>query len=148
MINCGNCSEPTKNKKYCSRSCATAVTNKTPKRQKIARTCRVCSIPVDGRRTVCDDHSSHIVKDMTLAEAIYEKHHRSSAYGLVRSRARASVSNEKTLCERCGYDKHVEVAHKRAIADFADDCLLSVINQRSNLMLLCPNCHWEHDHNL
>ena len=148
MIDCGHCGTTTKNRKYCSRGCATAVTNKTPKRLKVARTCKVCSTPVGGRRTVCDAHSSHIIRDMTLSDAIYEKHHRSSAYALVRSRARASVASEPVVCEKCGYDKHVEVAHRKAVADFSDYTMLSVINARSNLMLLCPNCHWEFDHNL
>jgi len=40
------------------------------------------------------------VKDMTLAEAIYEKHHRSSAYALVRSRARASVAAEPVFMSK------------------------------------------------
>lgn len=148
MIDCGYCGTETKNKKYCSRACAIKVTNKTPKRAKVQRVCKVCSIAVTGRRTVCDEHSAHVVKDMTLAEAVYEKHHRSSAYALVRSRARASVASEPVVCQTCGYDKHVEVAHIRAVADFPDDTMLSVINARSNLMLLCPNCHWEFDHNL
>lgn len=116
--------------------------------KKVQRYCLDCGVEVKGRRTKCDLHNSNIIKDMTLQDAIYEKHHRSSAYALVRSRARASVKHEPTVCEKCGYSKHVEVAHIRAIADYPLDTMLSVINERSNLMLLCPNCHWELDHGL
>ena len=86
---------------------------------------------------------------MTLSEAIYDKHHRSSAYALIRTRAR-SIAKKLVLdtCEKCGYDKHVEIAHKRGISTFEGDTLISVINSNENLMALCPNCHWEYNHNL
>jgi hypothetical protein len=89
------------------------------------------------------------MKDMTLSEAIYDKHHRSSALSLDPDKSKI---NRKKLgldtCEKCGYDKHVEIAHKRGISTFGGDTLISVINSKENLMALCPNCHWEYDHNL
>ena len=48
-------------------------------------------------------------------------------------------------CSRCPYSKHVEVAHIKAIASFSEDTLLSVVNHPDNLVVLCPNCHWELD---
>ena len=45
-------------------------------------------------------------------------------------------------CSICGYDKHVEVAHIKAINEFSDDTPLSIINNRDNLLLLCRNDHW------
>ena len=48
-------------------------------------------------------------------------------------------------CERCGYDKHTEIAHIRPISDFPVDTPLKVVHDRKNLMNLCPNCHWEFD---
>lgn len=51
-------------------------------------------------------------------------------------------------CAVCGYDKHVEICHKKAIKDFPDTTLLSEINSIDNLIALCPNCHWEFDNNL
>ena len=50
-----------------------------------------------------------------------------------------------TNCANCGYDKHVELAHIKAVADFDDDTLLSVVNSPDNVLSLCPNCHWEFD---
>ena len=83
---------------------------------------------------------------MTLKEAIYEKHHKSSAFALVRTRARA-IAKKLGLdkCSNCGYDKHVEIAHIKAISTFDNSTLISVINSKENLMALCPNCHWELD---
>ena len=62
-------------------------------------------------------------------------------------RAWARLLNKDSLhkCEKCGYDKHVEVCHKQSIADFSPKTLLIEINSKKNLLFLCPNCHWEHD---
>lgn len=86
----------------------------------------------------------------TVADATYVNHHKSSAFALIRSRARTSVKEElkNPSCESCGYSKHVEVCHIKGIADFPEDTPIYVVNNRSNLKLLCPNCHWELDHNL
>jgi hypothetical protein len=145
MIACGCCGTQTKNKKYCSKSCSATVNNLKPKRARKQWFCVDCSVEVTHRRQYCDDCDPRCRGDITLAEAIYKKHHRSSAFALVRTRARVVVKNEPTVCEVCSYDKHIEVAHVKGVAEFSEDTLLSVINDRSNLRLLCPNCHWELD---
>lgn len=49
-------------------------------------------------------------------------------------------------CEICGYDKtKLEVAHIRSISSFPDSALSIEINQYSNLIGLCRNCHFEFD---
>ena len=48
-------------------------------------------------------------------------------------------------CSVCGYDKHVELAHKKSIGSFSKDSKLSEINSLENLVYLCPNHHWELD---
>ena len=48
----------------------------------------------------------------------------------------------------CGYSKHYEVAHIKAVADFDDNDLISEINSENNLIALCPNHHWEYDNGL
>lgn len=50
------------------------------------------------------------------------------------------------MCEKCGYDKHIEVCHKRPIKEFDDTHTIKEINDINNLIGLCPNCHWEMDH--
>ncbi len=89
-------------------------------------------------------------EELTLKEAIYEKHHKSSAYALVRSRARSLTKKWKIpmVCMSCGYNKHVEICHVKPISEFAEDSTLSVINDKENLLVLCPNCHWEFDNKL
>lgn len=143
MNTCLHCKVETLNPKFCSRSCAAKETNKVPKRKKKVFNCKSCGVVVADRRTVCDE--CLMPKDMSLEEAIYSNHHKSSAYSLVRSRARASVKAEIQCCESCGYEKHVEVCHIKAIHEFSTDTMISEINKRDNLKLLCPNCHWEFD---
>lgn len=48
-------------------------------------------------------------------------------------------------CAFCGYEKHVELAHVEPIAAFPDGARLRDVNASSNVIPLCPNCHWEFD---
>lgn len=51
-------------------------------------------------------------------------------------------------CVKCGYSLHVEVCHKKAVYNFEKDVTLEDINDINNLILLCPNHHWEFDNGL
>lgn len=67
-------------------------------------------------------------------------------YDGVRGRARKSLGDlSNAKCTYCGWKYHVEVCHKQPISSFSDDTLVSVVNDKSNLILLCPNCHWLFD---
>lgn len=90
----------------------------------------------------------NLADDLTLLQAKYDKHHRSSAWALVRWRARSLCEKLPQVCYNCGYDKHVEVCHIKAIASYSPDTLVSTVNSVDNLVLLCPNCHWEFDNGL
>ena len=65
---------------------------------------------------------------------------------VVRALARRAL--ESGECAACGYSKHTEVCHIRPIRDFPITALISDVNDPSNLIRLCPNCHWEFDHGL
>ncbi|NDG25698.1 MAG: HNH endonuclease [Proteobacteria bacterium] len=51
----------------------------------------------------------------------------------------------KSQYKLCIYDKHFEVAHIKPISEFSKDTLITIVNDPSNLIPLCPNCHWEFD---
>jgi hypothetical protein len=154
-ITCDNCGRAkdkhlsqikrTKNN-FCSRECAGAFNGRARPIRKRKGRCEQCHIEIFSHLKFCDDCRSR-GKDLTLAEAIYKEHHKSSAFALVRTRARAVA---KLLgwssCERCGYDRHFEIAHRKPIRSYPEDTKISTINDPSNLMPLCPNCHWEFDH--
>lgn len=57
-------------------------------------------------------------------------------------------SGKPLKCAICGYDKHVEIAHIKAVSDFKESALISEINNIDNLIALCPNHHWEYDNGL
>lgn len=59
-----------------------------------------------------------------------------------------NASSKPKHCINCGYKKHYEVAHIKAISTFDDNTPISVINDIENLMALCPNCHWEYDNGI
>jgi hypothetical protein len=166
-VNCKNCNKifdksvtqirKTSNNNFCSRNCSATFNNKKYKRvnlkpmektvQKYSN-CKQCGIELNykKRRMLCKDCRDF--KDKKLAEIAYDKHHKSSCWALVRSRARSVMKDKPRVCANCGYDKHVEVAHIKSISEFDLNCLVSEVNNESNLVLLCPNCHWEFDHNM
>lgn len=57
-------------------------------------------------------------------------------------------SGQKKVCAICGYDKHVEIAHIKAVSDFDDSATIAEINSIDNLIALCPNHHWEYDNGI
>lgn len=151
MSSCFYCNKITKNPKFCSRSCAASYNNKTHIKRKPEGKCKNCSKQIKSSRTYCNDCFSDKIKnkDLTLSEAIYQKGHRSSAFALVRARARSTENFKKSKqCYKCGYNKHVEACHIKPISAFPMTTPLSEINSKENIIALCRNCHWEYDNGL
>jgi hypothetical protein len=98
--------------------------------------------------TVCVDCRS--ISNITVKDCKdkYNRGNKANWRSVVSSRARAKYSDilQNPLCDRCGYSEHVEVCHIRPVHSFSDDTLLDSINDDSNVIFLCPNCHWEFDH--
>ena len=72
--------------------------------------------------------------------------YRSSVRRLAEQIYKNSIDDCK--CVVCGYNKHIEVAHIKAVADFDDSATIAEINDINNLIGLCPNHHWEFDNGL
>ena len=72
------------------------------------------------------------------------------AYSKINNDARRRYlrSKKPMCCAVCGYDKHVEIAHRRAVSAFDGITLISEINAISNLGPLCRNHHWEQENEL
>ena len=165
MKKCKLCNKDISNlwsgRKFCSRSCSTSfknINNHSTKNKGKGKP--ICINDGCNERTVSYSHKQcrkcidnkqamSYTKNPTKGELIklYTlKNHRSSAYSYIRWHARAIVLNNTSLpCQVCGYDKHTEVCHKKAIKDFNNDATLCEINNIQNLLFLCPNCHWEFD---
>ncbi len=149
LKSCLKCGKETSNPKYCSKSCSASHTNSLQAKRKKTKKCKDCNTLIKASSTYCKEcKPKFIPPDYLLKDAIYDKHHKSSAFALVRWKARevAKVLGFKS-CANCGYDKHIEICHIKPISSFPEDTKLSEINHPNNLISLCPNCHWEFDHN-
>lgn len=141
-------------KHFCSKSCAAKINNiLAPKRSKEG-VCSVCHISIPAALKYCEECSPN-KKYKTLGDVIVSHlkkydHKTANIYNGIRSRARSvAYFHKPRICERCGYNKHTQVSHKKPISDFSMDANIdNEINHINNLLVLCPNCHWEHDHGL
>ena len=160
-MKCFNCQKKLEGryqKKFCSQSCAATFNNKICKKGKgVKRNCPRCKkeflkqeLPTRCLCFECKEEKKNNLlynKDLTKKELVYEKHTHGAAYSYIRWHSRKVVlKDHPKICSVCGYDRHAEVAHRIPISDFPDDAKLSEINSISNLVLLCPNHHWEFDH--
>lgn len=147
---------------YCSKSCAATINNsKHPKHLPKPRICRSCSsgyVNTGGHTSPyncveCTEkvkQSSERNKIKTLGEirasmpSTQKGHGRLAA--VVRGYNRSWNADIVGLpCQRCGYAEHTELCHKKAIASFPMSATLGEVNARDNLLVLCPNHHWEFD---
>lgn len=62
--------------------------------------------------------------------------------------ARLRQTLERNPCFRCGYSKHVDLCHIKAVSEFNENTPIKQVNSLSNLIHLCKNCHWEYDNGL
>ena len=150
----GDSKKSKSNNHFCNSSCAASYNNKTPKR-KIQRTCANCDELVANCKTsLCEIHLQKYKEgkftNKTLGEyrnkpSLKDKHP-SWVNGHIRAFARSWRKNLISLpCAKCGYSKHVELAHIKGVSTFDDNSLLSEVNSESNIIQLCPTCHWEFD---
>lgn len=170
--NCAVCNEmiPKRNK-YCENCRVTGPPKlqKTIDKENKIKICLVCNDPIpktSNRLRYCnqcaatkkvykgiknhdDIKKRKFTHNPTLMEVYNSKGFKTNSWANVRYRARAKIEKLNiTQCQHpdCTYDKHVQVCHKRAISDFPLDTPLSVVNSLDNLIVLCPNHHWEFDH--
>lgn len=159
--NCLNCNKETTNPQYCSRSCAAIVTNKLYPKKKCKRICSKCTNFVKSyKHTLCDFHNKEYLEtrydytqELTLQDYwnrdCLKNLHASSKNSHIRGLAQRTHKHLKCLpCANCGYNKHVELCHIKPIRDFLPTDKIKDVNSPTNIIQLCPNCHWEFDNNL
>lgn len=152
MNKCLNCGKETSNPKFCSRSCSASYNNK--KREKVKKYCIKCGKFIgEGnqcRRKYCDDCNPNKVNwSQTTLQEVEEKR-KYQSHSRIRELARKKVMTIPRFqkCAECGYTKHIEICHIKAIKDFDKNFSIEEINDVSNLVGLCPNHHWEFDNGL
>lgn len=132
---------------FCSRSCAAKRNNalRAQRRGFLHTTrgvCETCGAPT-GRRP---QDARFCAPCRTARVAKPQRIKADTPHPVIRGHARKAIA--ATTCAACGYDKCVEVCHRRPVADFPPTATLAEINAPSNLVGLCPNCHWEFDHGM
>lgn len=155
MNYCLHCGYGTLNPKFCSRGCAAVVNNrKFPKRTELLKKCagEGCEEWLPNRvkkRKFCSKCRKPVYdwKSSTLAEIQGARKYQRSSRVRDWSKAVYAKSGRPYICQHCGYSKHVEICHIKAIHSFPPETPVAVVNDIENLIALCPNCHWEMDRN-
>jgi hypothetical protein len=132
-------------RKYCSRSCSATYNNlhaKAPRREARAQVCALCEgkfVFGSGTRHYCPDclaiwkdRLGHQTKDSVTRDDIC-------------SHARTVMNGRAASCSRCSYSHFVDVCHIKPVRNFPPTARVNEINDLSNLVALCPNCHHEFD---
>ena len=148
---CKQCQKETSNPLFCSTICS-GLFNNSPKthyckcgnikgigsKQSKKKYCEECATNPKINKIYADWNSVTISELRAKSKNINQFHSR------IRSLARSS--KKLTSCIKCGYSKHVEVCHIISVKDFDQNKTIAQLNNESNLICLCPNCHWEFDH--
>lgn len=134
--------------------CSTRCSNIGRVRLRKPRSCTQCgeSLNTQKRTKVCTNCASRtdaLQDQCTKGELFSRRKTWQSARSFIQKTARAKFLriNSEPVCAVCGYQKHVEVCHRRDVADFPDTATIREINDTSNLIGLCPTHHWEFDSN-
>ena len=165
--NCTNIFHTTvdnKNKRYCSRSCSNSA---EPRRKAVVNSYQISRYQNKGIREtiyikpICLNCNQEHSRESSFCSTICKTEHRfkntllkncycngamANKYRVIRDSAKNySKHFIGTVCQNCGYNKHIEIAHIKPIKDFNENDTLWDVNNSTNLMALCPNCHWEFD---
>ena len=136
-----------KKKRFCSQACFNSsrqpLLNKLPRNhKKTAKYFGECA-NCGGQRHPQSNQCKQCYRE-TLADRAYK----GFSHSAIRSHARGIAQPKGKACEWCGYSKFVEVCHIKPIKSFPSTATLLEINCPENLKILCPNCHWELDHEI
>ncbi|MCK5617299.1 HNH endonuclease [Candidatus Pacearchaeota archaeon] len=134
---------------FCSLRCAVTFNNiNRPKKSKTKK-CK-CGNTIFIRATYCKqcdprfvDWSKRTLKDLNKF-GNYNKHRYLRDNSLREYRNKCNINS----CLICGYDKHIDVSHIKAVSKFDVNTPISKINNINNMVPLCKNHHWEFDHGL
>lgn len=91
-----------------------------------------------------DCRTIHTMKNETVGDL--SRYSEQNKYRAIRDKAHGLYKKDATSCQNCGYDKHVEICHITPIRDFDVNSSVWEVNCPSNILILCPNCHWEFDY--
>jgi uncharacterized protein YbaR (Trm112 family) len=102
------------------------------------------------RRLISRGNNPERIENRTKGDLFIASKNWQSARGAIRKHAELVCKQNKVRyrCKICEYAIHVEICHIIAVKDFPDTATLKEINSIDNLVMLCPNHHWEFDNGL
>lgn len=158
-------------KKFCNQSCAAKYNNKLKfdidyktienVYNENPKLCITCNKPIPFYkskkqtldRVYCSIECRNSIvrfsaEDVTKENYFNKRKNWQSARSNIRAHAQKLYlkSDKPKCCIVCGYDKHYQVSHIKAVSEFSGDSTIKEINDINNLIALCPNHHWEFDH--
>lgn len=148
----------TRKRKFCNSSCFAKHNNATRIRIKKPKPKTYCECGQETPNPTCCD--ACIAKKKLKGRLPFEdrskgelfssrKNWQSSRSSIVhKALKKYEKSGLPMTCKECGYSKHVEIAHRKAVASFPDSALFKEINHLDNLVPLCRNHHWEQENGL
>lgn len=162
LVKCNFCNkefEKTKNRvqdfNYCSLDCKNKQEGVNRRITLIERECKCCKCIFLSHNKYCDSCIQekkcfpNYNPNRTIQQCMNKAGvKRAGIYTYIRQLARKVTQKWIKECRNCGYNKHVETCHIKPIGAFSTDTTVSVVNAPENLVLLCPNCHWEFDKGL
>lgn len=146
----------TRKREFCSQSCATTFNNKGTRRgpRPQPRLC-VCGTPCKHPSRYCcaickettKEAKERLFAQTTKGELFSQRPTWQAARSVIQGHARRVffAATPKPQCAICAYTLHIEVAHRRSVADFPCEAKVFEINDLVNLIALCPTHHWEFD---
>ena len=132
---------------FCSVKCSVIFNNRHRPKKPQYKQCK-CGKQISKRSEYCKQCNPQFVdwSKRTLIHmrklGVYDFHRHLHAY----SKSVFKQSGNKRICLNCGYNKHTDVCHIKSIREFDPSTSMTVVNDISNLVPLCKNCHWELDH--
>lgn len=145
----------TRLKLFCDHSCAASHNDRFFPKKKRTRRCKMCGshdLPITSRFCdKCKDERKRGTRPTDTLEQLISRpyladRHPSWRFAQIRAIARDWNRDRPKVCQSCGYSRHVEYAHIRALSNFPVTATLGEINGEANVLVLCRNCHWEFDH--
>lgn len=137
---------------FCSNSCAATFNNvKFHKRKKLMHPCATCSTEVWRKRKYCKKECDPQFVDWSkVTIGTIRKRSTMNKHVAIRCHANRiyKLAKKPDYCAICAYSKCYQVCHIKAVKNFSNSTVMTVVNSLNNLIALCPNHHWELDHNL
>jgi hypothetical protein len=165
-LNCGSIIEVKNNqkirevrsKRFCNMSCSGTYNGKRIKKSRI-RVCKKCNAEFETKRNngrrfcdVCKYKKDGDDFGLKTKGYLFEKRKNwQSARTAIRRHAEkiyGAINKGERKCKACGYEKHTELCHIKPVSKFEDEATLNEINKMDNLIVLCPNHHWEFDNGI